>query len=261
MCSYSRYVFLSQFVSPRWATVLLLLLLLEDLLSAGGRDVQEPPGSTGVQLLLVPTQRPHVHHPHHLLLLREKRRNSEFQRVLQTSNFKCSELINDLAYDDIFEASNIANSWNPMISDELILLHQTHKFERRLKMGLCYSPLIWFQPLSVVYFLEEALMVSIRFPILARWSWVDWPDLLPQYLLWGCESPWQPEPGRWWSAQGPDPSSYPSPAETQGDKMNRQMKGEREKQKTGKKLCNKSCMMVTEHQGEHLHLCYRCRVL
>lgn len=88
-----------------------MLLLLEDLLSAGGRDVQEPPGSTGVQLLLVPTQRPHIHHPHHLLLLREeKRRNSEFQRVLQTSNFKCSELINDLAYDDIFEASNIANS-------------------------------------------------------------------------------------------------------------------------------------------------------
>lgn len=42
--------------------------LLEDLLCAGGRDVQEPPGCAGVQLLLVPTQRPHIHHPHHLPL-------------------------------------------------------------------------------------------------------------------------------------------------------------------------------------------------
>lgn len=45
-----------------------LLFLLEDLLRAGGRDVQEPPGCAGVQLLLVPTQRPHVHHSHHLPL-------------------------------------------------------------------------------------------------------------------------------------------------------------------------------------------------
>lgn len=45
-----------------------LLPCLEDLLCAGGRDVQEPPGCTGVQLLLVPTQRPHIHHPHHLPL-------------------------------------------------------------------------------------------------------------------------------------------------------------------------------------------------
>lgn len=44
------------------------LLLLEDLLRAGGRDVQQPPGCAGVQLLLVPTQRPHVHHSHHLPL-------------------------------------------------------------------------------------------------------------------------------------------------------------------------------------------------
>lgn len=45
-----------------------LLPLLEDLLCAGGRDVQEPPGCAGVQLVLVPTQCPHIHHPHHLPL-------------------------------------------------------------------------------------------------------------------------------------------------------------------------------------------------
>lgn len=42
--------------------------LLEDLLRAGGGDVQQPPGGAGVELLLVPAQRPHVHHPHHLPL-------------------------------------------------------------------------------------------------------------------------------------------------------------------------------------------------
>lgn len=54
-------------------------LLLEDLLRARGRDVQEPPGCAGVQLLLVPTQRPHVHHSHHLPLDDVEKR-CQFQR-------------------------------------------------------------------------------------------------------------------------------------------------------------------------------------
>lgn len=45
-------------------------LLLEDLLCAGGRDVQESPGCVWVQLFLVTTQRPNIHHSHHLPLLR-----------------------------------------------------------------------------------------------------------------------------------------------------------------------------------------------
>ena len=42
----------------------------EHLLSAGGRHVQQSPGSMGVQLLLVTTQRPNIHHPQDLLLQR-----------------------------------------------------------------------------------------------------------------------------------------------------------------------------------------------
>lgn len=64
----------SQFMCPisTFSPVfLLLLLLLEDLLRAGGGDVQESPGCVGVQLLLVTTQRPNIHHPHHLPLLIE----------------------------------------------------------------------------------------------------------------------------------------------------------------------------------------------
>lgn len=60
-------------------SVVSMLLLLEDLLRAGGRDVQEPPGCAGVQLLLVPTQRPHVHHSHHLPLDDVEKR-SQLQR-------------------------------------------------------------------------------------------------------------------------------------------------------------------------------------
>lgn len=52
------------------AFLLLLSLLLEDLLCAGGRDVQESPGCVWVQLFLVTTQRPNIHHSHHLPLLR-----------------------------------------------------------------------------------------------------------------------------------------------------------------------------------------------
>lgn len=52
---------------------LLLLLLLKHLLSAGSWDVQESPGCVRVQLLLVTTQRPNVHHPQHLLLWRKER--------------------------------------------------------------------------------------------------------------------------------------------------------------------------------------------
>lgn len=44
------------------------VLVSEDLFSAGGRDIQESPGCVGVQLLLVSTQGPHVHHPQHLVL-------------------------------------------------------------------------------------------------------------------------------------------------------------------------------------------------
>lgn len=54
--------------------LLLLLLVLEGLLSARGGDVQESPGRVGVELLLVTTQRPHIHHPHDLPLLRRGRR-------------------------------------------------------------------------------------------------------------------------------------------------------------------------------------------
>lgn len=40
----------------------------EDLLRARGWDVQQPPGSIGVELLLVSTQSPNIHHPEDFLL-------------------------------------------------------------------------------------------------------------------------------------------------------------------------------------------------
>lgn len=46
--------------------------VLEDLLCARGRDVKQPPGSVWVELLLVSTQSPHVHHPEHFILQRDE---------------------------------------------------------------------------------------------------------------------------------------------------------------------------------------------
>lgn len=66
-------------------------LLLEDLLGAGGGDVQQSPGCVGIQLLLVTTQGPNIHHPHHLLLVRgEKSKGSETVTWCQTSEQKQS---------------------------------------------------------------------------------------------------------------------------------------------------------------------------
>lgn len=45
----------------------------EDLFRAGGGDVEQSPSSVGVELLLVSTQSPHVHHPEHFFLMRRKR--------------------------------------------------------------------------------------------------------------------------------------------------------------------------------------------
>lgn len=41
---------------------------LDELLLDAGGEVQQPPGGAGVELCLVPTQRPHVGDPHHLVL-------------------------------------------------------------------------------------------------------------------------------------------------------------------------------------------------
>ena len=52
----------------------------EDLLRAGGGDVQQSPGGVRVELLLVPTQSPHVHDPLHLVLPRRQRAQQRGQR-------------------------------------------------------------------------------------------------------------------------------------------------------------------------------------
>lgn len=89
----------SQFVSaPRrtFSPALLLPLLLEDLLSAGSGDVQESPGCVGVQLLLVTTQGPNVHHPQHLLLRRgEESRGSGPKRQYRGRRRALLDLISD----------------------------------------------------------------------------------------------------------------------------------------------------------------------
>ena len=93
----------SQFVCPRW-TFSPAVFILEDLLGAGGGDVQESPGCIRVQLLLVTTQCPNIHHPHHFLLWKEvksrgsdqkSKRGGGWRAVLDLiSNFRTSVVQN-----------------------------------------------------------------------------------------------------------------------------------------------------------------------
>ena len=94
MCRCSKRILVSapssQLACPMSAcsSALLLFLLLEGLLRAGGGDVQESPGCAGIQLLLIPTQRPNIHHPHHLLLLREEESTWSVLHSMEACSFK-----------------------------------------------------------------------------------------------------------------------------------------------------------------------------